>query len=167
MQVSQNGTRMLGVVVVGYRRQRRIFTDPAHAAVYAEALPIIRKQLKAQRNALRKAAPKPPKPAKQPKVEVETPAKAPKAKTAPNNPKKPAWSKEQQPSVKFARPQAGINVPKYTGPKFDKNAPAINEGQIKPTVCPGHPGYDARFSLPPGTVVRGEFSSIPLGGTLA
>lgn len=146
MQVAQNGTRLPGVVVVGYRKQRRIFTDPAHAKVYAEALPVLRKELKAQQNAkyaqiarTRRAAepkpPKPAKPAKQPKVKTEKPAKPLKAKTAPNNPKKPAWSKDE-PSVKFNQPKPGVHIPRYTGSKWDENTPAIIPPHVKVTVCP-------------------------------
>jgi hypothetical protein len=157
MQVSQNGTRMPGAITIGYRKQRRIFTDPAHARVYEEALPILRKELKAQRNAMyaqiareRKAAepkpPKPPKPAKQPKVKAAKPAKAIKAKTAPNNPKKPAWSKDE-PSVKFGKPTAGIHIPKYTGPKWDANAPAIIPPHVKVQVIPSPPEFGPAAKL--------------------
>jgi hypothetical protein len=64
------------------------------------------------------------------------------------------------------KPTAGISIPTYTGKRFEKGSLAVNEGKVKPIVCPSHPGYDPRYSLPPGAVVRGEFSRIPLGGTL-
>lgn len=84
---------------------------------------------------------------------------------------KPSRGKEIQivrpsDSVKFGKPTAGINIPNYTGSKFAKNTPEIRLAHVKVQKCPGHPGYDARYTLPPGTVVHGDFSKLPLGATL-
>ena len=67
---------------------------------------------------------------------------------------------------KQAQPQPTVTIPRYTGQKWDKGQGATNPNGVKPQKLPGHPGYDMRYSLPPGAVVEGEFSRIPLGATL-
>jgi hypothetical protein len=146
MQVANNAYGMPDIYRVGVQCYKRLFTSKAEADEY-EGVILPKLKAAARQHARELAAARfhakyVPKP---------RPKKEPKPKAAPKPVKRPEV----------------VTIPKYTGPKWDKGVPAIQPPHVVKQVLPGHPGYDARFSLPPGTIVRGEFSRIPLGGTLA
>jgi hypothetical protein len=119
------------IIMVGFRHERRLFTDKAAAERYEHIeLPRLKAEKAEKRKLVRKE------------------------RQAPKQPE----------SAKAAAP--GVHIPRYTGQKFDKHAPAVRPAHVKVQKLPGHPGYDARYTLPPGTKMRGDFSNLPLGATL-
>jgi hypothetical protein len=170
------------VVHVGNRHHRRFFADPEAAKRYEAELAQIKAAKKAAVDAklaklkrdkrAAESAIRPPKPrGRPPKVKLVLVVEADpklvkvKAEKPPKAPKPPKAIK-CDPKPKFGKVTIGVNVPRYTGQKWDKGSPASNPNGVKPQKLPGHPGYDMRYSLPPGAVVEGEFSRLPLGATL-
>ena len=143
-KVAQNARLMPEIIAVGYRSQRRLFTDRVAAERYEHTgLPALKAQREEEKRAGRRVKQQAEKaPPKQPKL--PDPAK----------PVSPHWRKDPP-----------VTIPRYTGQKWDKDKPA-DYSRAKLTVYPSHPGYDMRYSLPPGAKVEGEFSRIPLGATL-
>jgi hypothetical protein len=109
------------VVAVGFRSERRYFTSQEAANHYeSTALPLI-KAAKAKARSERRRVPK-----------VEKPPKLDAAPEPPN----PQGIKPE-PSVKFGQPKAGINIPKYTGPKWAADTPAIKPAQRRGAASAG------------------------------
>jgi len=98
--------------VAGNRQLRRFFADPAEAMVYEASIPKLKKEKKRENN--RKRA----------KVVRQKVAKAPKS---PKPPKPPAVR--------------AVHIPKYVGPKWEDDAPAIIPDHVKVQVIPSPPAF--------------------------
>jgi hypothetical protein len=150
-QVSENARNTPGLYVVGIRHQARIFADPAHAAFYRDVtLPAIKaahQKAKRHEKWLRLKARTGPKKIGRPRKVVDAPElqKAPKQAKAKAE-KSPKPVKESKPVDNPKQPKAGVNIPKYTGPKFDKNQP-VDYSKAKVTICPSPPAFGPAAKL--------------------